>query len=124
MAFQAPCLPAQGKHVDEPQLRRWLVELLLALHYMQGKQVLHRDLKSSNIFLTTENDVQASKHMGCLDNLAYSDLSPSGSHSPLWHAHLHDRLVTSVLLPSGMRMMPPRTTSPSSALHTSCHLSC
>ena len=45
--------------MDEPQLRRWLVELLLALHYMQGKQVLHRDLKSSNLFLTSENDVQA-----------------------------------------------------------------
>ncbi len=90
----------KGKHLDETQLRRWLAELLLALHYLQvGSQVhlcmwgrglvhhslspppslpffllfladslfppvvqernvLHRDLKSSNIFLTAENDLQ------------------------------------------------------------------
>ena len=48
----------QGKHLDEISLRRWLVQLLLALHYMRTKHVLHRDLKTSNIFLTAENDVQ------------------------------------------------------------------
>jgi len=48
----------QGKLLDEVQLRRWLAQLLLALHYMQTKNVLHRDLKSSNVFLTAENDVQ------------------------------------------------------------------
>ena len=34
------------------------MQLLLALHYMRTKHVLHRDLKTSNIFLTAENDVQ------------------------------------------------------------------
>lgn len=53
-----PVVP-QGKYVDERQIRRWLAEMLLALHYLQTKQVLHRDLKTSNIFLTADNDVQA-----------------------------------------------------------------
>ena len=39
-------------------MKLWLCEVLLALHYIHGRHVLHRDIKSSNIFLTAEADVQ------------------------------------------------------------------
>ena len=38
---------AQGKPLEEAQLKLWLCQLLLALHYMQEhKHLVHRDLKA------------------------------------------------------------------------------
>jgi len=37
----------------EAQIIRWFTEVVLALKYMHNKHVLHRDLKSQNIFLTS-----------------------------------------------------------------------
>ena len=48
----------QKAPLHEDQLKLWLCEVLLALHYIHGRHVLHRDIKSSNIFLTAEADVQ------------------------------------------------------------------
>jgi serine/threonine protein kinase len=57
-----PCkpalLPAQGASVDEALLHKWLAQLLLALDYLQSQGVLHRDIKTSNLMLTAEDDVQ------------------------------------------------------------------
>lgn len=36
----------------------WCAELLLALQYLHRNQVLHRDIKTSNIFLTSTGQVQ------------------------------------------------------------------
>ncbi|GFH08581.1 NIMA (Never in mitosis a)-related kinase, partial [Haematococcus lacustris] len=51
-----------GKPFEESALRRWLAQLLLALHYLQHKGVLHvgevRDIKTSNIFLCSQGYVQ------------------------------------------------------------------
>jgi serine/threonine protein kinase len=41
-----------SRHIEEPQILRWLCQALLALQYIHGKHVLHRDLKSSNFFLS------------------------------------------------------------------------
>mmetsp|Transcript_49388 Transcript_49388/g.89391 ORF Transcript_49388/g.89391 Transcript_49388/m.89391 type:complete len:1256 (+) Transcript_49388:108-3875(+) len=50
---------SQAKPVDripEAQLMVWFVQLTLALNYIHQRHVLHRDLKSSNIFMTTSED--------------------------------------------------------------------
>ncbi|CAE8657634.1 unnamed protein product [Polarella glacialis] len=40
-----------GEHFAEEQITTWFVQLCLALQYIHSEKVLHRDLKTSNIFL-------------------------------------------------------------------------
>lgn len=52
----------QAKPIDlipEARIMTWFVQMTLALNYMHQRHILHRDLKSSNVFLkssTTEGD--------------------------------------------------------------------
>uniref|UniRef100_UPI0037E94F9A LOW QUALITY PROTEIN: serine/threonine-protein kinase Nek11 n=1 Tax=Semicossyphus pulcher TaxID=241346 RepID=UPI0037E94F9A len=40
-----------GRSLPELQVIDWLVQLLLGLHYMHDRRILHRDLKAKNVFL-------------------------------------------------------------------------
>lgn len=40
-----------GEHLPEDQVMTWFVQLCLALQYCHSEKVLHRDLKTSNIFI-------------------------------------------------------------------------
>ncbi|XP_037639507.1 serine/threonine-protein kinase Nek11 isoform X5 [Sebastes umbrosus] len=40
-----------GRSLPEIQVIDWLIQLLLGLHYMHERRILHRDLKAKNIFL-------------------------------------------------------------------------
>ena len=40
------------RHMDEAQIRNWLVQITFALQYLHKHNILHRDLKTQNIFLT------------------------------------------------------------------------
>lgn len=42
---------AKGKFFSENEIIEWIVELGLALSYIHDKRILHRDLKTQNIFL-------------------------------------------------------------------------
>ncbi|CAF1131738.1 unnamed protein product [Didymodactylos carnosus] len=42
--------------LNENQIVEWLIQICMALQYMHDKNVLHRDLKTQNIFLT-KNDI-------------------------------------------------------------------
>ena len=48
----------QRRFFSEDQLKKWLVQLLFALEYLHRHEVIHRDMKSSNVFLTSEGDIQ------------------------------------------------------------------
>jgi serine/threonine protein kinase len=48
----------QRGQVEEPLMMKWLCQLLLALDYLQTMRVLHRDIKTSNLLLTCDMDVQ------------------------------------------------------------------
>ncbi|XP_051722400.1 serine/threonine-protein kinase Nek11 [Ctenopharyngodon idella] len=40
-----------GRTLSEPQVCEWLCQLLLGVHYIHQRRILHRDLKAKNIFL-------------------------------------------------------------------------
>lgn len=42
---------SKGKHFSEDQIMDWLVQMALALLYLHERKILHRDMKTQNIFL-------------------------------------------------------------------------
>ncbi|KAL2084676.1 hypothetical protein ACEWY4_020194 [Coilia grayii] len=44
-------LRASGSWLSQAQVTEWLIQLLLGVHYMHQRRILHRDLKAKNIFL-------------------------------------------------------------------------
>lgn len=45
-------------HFSEDRLKTWLAQALLGMEYIHQAGVLHRDIKSSNLFLTRDYDIQ------------------------------------------------------------------
>lgn len=41
----------QGKKFDEQQVLDWTIQMCLAIYLMHERRILHRDLKTQNIFL-------------------------------------------------------------------------
>lgn len=46
-----PCRALRKRLFPESKILHWFVQIALGLHYMHGRLVLHRDLKTQNIFL-------------------------------------------------------------------------
>ena len=46
------------KRFEELTVASWMVQILLALQYMHSHNILHRDLKPGNIFLTGDDMVK------------------------------------------------------------------
>jgi len=44
--------------IQESQILNWLVQVSFGLQYIHKKNILHRDLKTQNIFLTTQNIIK------------------------------------------------------------------
>ncbi|XP_071406646.1 serine/threonine-protein kinase Nek4 isoform X2 [Pithys albifrons albifrons] len=48
----------KGKLLPETQVVEWFVQIAMALQYLHEKHILHRDLKTQNIFLTRTNIIK------------------------------------------------------------------
>ncbi|XP_062281003.1 serine/threonine-protein kinase Nek1-like [Scomber scombrus] len=48
----------EGKLFPEQQILDWFVQICLALKHIHDKNILHRDIKPQNIFLTKDGTVQ------------------------------------------------------------------
>jgi len=47
-----------GKAFPEEQVINWFLQMALALKHIHSRRILHRDLKTQNIFLTSKGDVK------------------------------------------------------------------
>ena len=47
-----------GTGLSENQLLDWYVQILLAMKHIHDRKILHRDLKTQNIFLTSKGEVK------------------------------------------------------------------
>ncbi|KAG6614013.1 NEK protein kinase [Phytophthora cinnamomi] len=53
------CNPSDPRgYFSISQVLDWFVQMAMAIKYLHGQRVLHRDLKTSNVFLTMENVVK------------------------------------------------------------------
>ena len=48
----------KGEYFPEEQILLWLAQLCLALSYIHDKQILHRDIKTQNIFIQNEHTIR------------------------------------------------------------------
>lgn len=47
-----------GEMFTEEEILNWFIQICIALEYIHGRKILHRDVKSQNIFLTNNNTVK------------------------------------------------------------------
>ena len=52
MARQVKEHKDSGEMLSEAQIMTWFAQLCIALHYVHQKKVMHRDIKTSNVYLT------------------------------------------------------------------------
>ena len=43
---------------EESEIFIWFIQICLALEYVHGRRIIHRDLKAQNIFLTGNNTIK------------------------------------------------------------------
>lgn len=61
----------KGRPFTEQQILDWLVQICLALKHIHDRKILHRDIKSENIFLTHDNLVKVGD-FGIAKSLAHT----------------------------------------------------
>ena len=61
----------KNRYFEESQILDWFIQICLALHHMHKKHILHRDIKSQNIFLT-KNDIIKLGDFGISKSLNYT----------------------------------------------------
>ena len=48
----------EGIPFDEDQILQWFVQMCMAIKHVHDKKILHRDLKTQNIFLTSKGEIK------------------------------------------------------------------
>ncbi len=71
----------KNETLDEKLILNWFLQLLLALEFVHRKKILHRDIKSSNIFLRSNGTVKLGDFgiSKILDNTAEAAMTVVGT---------------------------------------------
>lgn len=81
----------QGNKIPEDKIVYWLAQMALAIFYMHEKKILHRDLKSPNIFILKGNirlgDFGISKVLDHVRDLAQTNIGTPYYMSPEQYNH-------------------------------------
>ena len=49
---------AKKEYLTEDEILNWFIQIAISLEYIHGRKVIHRDIKTSNIFLTGNGTVK------------------------------------------------------------------
>ena len=52
LAYHIKQKKKKGETFSEQEVLNWFIQIATALEYIHGRKILHRDIKSQNIFLT------------------------------------------------------------------------
>ncbi|XP_053186905.1 serine/threonine-protein kinase Nek1-like [Scomber japonicus] len=74
----------KGKHFSEQQILDWFVQICLALKHIHDKNILHRDIKPKNIFLTKDGTVQLGDFGVARVLNSIEELATTGIGTPLY----------------------------------------
>ena len=58
LAYHVRKKKTKNESFTETEIMNWFVQLCLSLEYVHSRKILHRDLKTQNIFLTKDNTVK------------------------------------------------------------------
>jgi NIMA (never in mitosis gene a)-related kinase len=58
LAFHIDRFREKNTFIPEKVIINWFLQLIMAVHYLHEKNILHRDLKTTNIFLTANGNIK------------------------------------------------------------------
>ena len=58
LAYHIKLKESKKEYFSEMEVFNWFVQICLALEYVHGRRVIHRDIKTQNIFLTGNNTIK------------------------------------------------------------------
>ena len=58
LAFHIKLKQKKGEKFSEMEICHWFIQICLALEYVHGRRVIHRDLKTQNLFLTGNKTIK------------------------------------------------------------------
>ena len=61
--MQSKIKERKGKYFSEDQIMDWFTQICLAIKHIHDKKILHRDLKSQNIFVTKNGLIKLGIHI-------------------------------------------------------------
>lgn len=82
-----PTDESKHKYLNENKVWNFFIQICLGLNYMHSNKILHRDLKTLNIFLTKDNkvkigDLGVAKILDCFENFVTSKVGTPYYLSP------------------------------------------
>ena len=53
LSLHIKAMAKKNKYFNEKVILNWIIQLIIAIEFIHTRKVLHRDIKTSNIFMTS-----------------------------------------------------------------------